>query len=243
MFKESVSYRYITFCYAFWSQDVNHYTIYLHFICYYLNLYTIYTSQSKSCVTADGQSASLSWNKAPIWGLRPDFYYCQTVAGLLGRSLWRDNCSWSLPEKSFSGPSPVGPMTIYYSLRFETSFSSPPTTRRVTVEVFEPGSIREWLSLHIQKIKFKPGLKPLGTGRVGNTAPQCCSSIVSIGKCLFEKPLLSNGSYIFNYLAVVVQQRVYMLNIYIYILSARWHPSVSGVWTGKPRNWLDKRGR
>jgi hypothetical protein len=29
-----------------------------------------------------GQSANLSWNKAPIWGLRPDFYYCQTVAGL-----------------------------------------------------------------------------------------------------------------------------------------------------------------
>jgi hypothetical protein len=29
------------------------------------------------------QSASLSWNKAPIRGLRPDFYYCQTVAGLL----------------------------------------------------------------------------------------------------------------------------------------------------------------
>jgi hypothetical protein len=29
------------------------------------------------------QSASLAWNKAPIWGLRPDLYYCQTVAGLL----------------------------------------------------------------------------------------------------------------------------------------------------------------
>jgi hypothetical protein len=29
------------------------------------------------------QSANLSWNKAPIWGLRPDLYYCQTVAGLL----------------------------------------------------------------------------------------------------------------------------------------------------------------
>jgi hypothetical protein len=29
------------------------------------------------------QSASLSWNKAPIWGLRPDLYYCPTVAGLL----------------------------------------------------------------------------------------------------------------------------------------------------------------
>jgi hypothetical protein len=34
-------------------------------------------------VTTDGPSASLSWNKAHIWGLRPDFYYCQTIAGLL----------------------------------------------------------------------------------------------------------------------------------------------------------------
>jgi hypothetical protein len=39
-------------------------------------------SQSQSYITTDGQSASLSWNKAPIWGLRPDFCYCQTVAGL-----------------------------------------------------------------------------------------------------------------------------------------------------------------
>jgi hypothetical protein len=31
----------------------------------------------------NGYSASLSWNKAPIWVLRPDIYYCQTVAGLL----------------------------------------------------------------------------------------------------------------------------------------------------------------
>jgi hypothetical protein len=29
------------------------------------------------------KSASLSWHKAPIWGLRPEFYYCRTVAGLL----------------------------------------------------------------------------------------------------------------------------------------------------------------
>jgi hypothetical protein len=31
----------------------------------------------------DGQSASLSWNKSPTWGLRPDLYYCQAVADLL----------------------------------------------------------------------------------------------------------------------------------------------------------------
>jgi hypothetical protein len=40
-------------------------------------------SSLESYVTTDGQSASLSWNKAPIWGLQPDFYYCQIVAGLL----------------------------------------------------------------------------------------------------------------------------------------------------------------
>jgi hypothetical protein len=38
---------------------------------------------SESYVTTDGQPASLSWNKAPNWGLRPDLYYCLTVAGLL----------------------------------------------------------------------------------------------------------------------------------------------------------------
>jgi hypothetical protein len=40
-------------------------------------------SQSQSYVTTDGQSASLSWCQAPIWGSRPHFYYCQTVADLL----------------------------------------------------------------------------------------------------------------------------------------------------------------
>jgi hypothetical protein len=78
----------------------------------------------------DGQSASLSWNKAPIWDLRPDFYYCQTVADLLmwgAFSLWREdgsvvyNCSWPLPVQTFSGPTPMGLVTIICCLRFETS--------------------------------------------------------------------------------------------------------------------------
>jgi hypothetical protein len=34
-------------------------------------------------LTTNGQSASLTWNKAPIWGLRPDFYYRRTIVGLL----------------------------------------------------------------------------------------------------------------------------------------------------------------
>jgi hypothetical protein len=33
----------------------------------------------------EGQSPSLSWCQAPIWGPCPDFYYCQTFAVFLSR--------------------------------------------------------------------------------------------------------------------------------------------------------------
>jgi hypothetical protein len=42
-------------------------------------------SESESYVTTEGQPASLSSNKAPIWGLRPDLDYCLTVTVLF---LW-----------------------------------------------------------------------------------------------------------------------------------------------------------
>jgi hypothetical protein len=48
-----------------------------------LVLLRICRTEYESYVTTDGQSVSLSWNKSSIWGLRPDFYYCQTVVGLL----------------------------------------------------------------------------------------------------------------------------------------------------------------
>jgi hypothetical protein len=44
-------------------------------------------TESESYITTDGQSVSLSWNKAPVWGLRPDFCYCQTVAVCWRRAL------------------------------------------------------------------------------------------------------------------------------------------------------------
>jgi hypothetical protein len=45
--------------------------------------------ESASYVTTDVQPASLSWNKAPIWGLRPDLYYLCDSYGLVlvGRPL------------------------------------------------------------------------------------------------------------------------------------------------------------
>jgi hypothetical protein len=46
-------------------------------------------SESESYVTTDVQPASLSWSKAPIWGLRPDLYYLCDSYGLVlvGRPL------------------------------------------------------------------------------------------------------------------------------------------------------------
>jgi hypothetical protein len=39
-------------------------------------------------------------------------------------------------------------------------------------------------------------------------------STVSVGTCLFAEPLLSNGFCISAYLAIVAQQRIYMLQYY-----------------------------
>jgi hypothetical protein len=48
-----------------------------------------YSLSLESYVTTDCQPASLSWNKAPIWGLRPDLYYLCDSYGLVlvGRPL------------------------------------------------------------------------------------------------------------------------------------------------------------
>jgi hypothetical protein len=68
--------------------------------------------------------------KAPIWGFRPDFHYCQTVVGWLiwgSLSLWREDWSviynlwWASPAQSFCGRIPLSLETIFYCLRFETS--------------------------------------------------------------------------------------------------------------------------
>jgi hypothetical protein len=50
---------------------------------YFVSIVNILMWICQSYVTTDGQSASLSWCQTPTSGPRPDFYYCQTVAGLL----------------------------------------------------------------------------------------------------------------------------------------------------------------
>jgi hypothetical protein len=108
------------------------------------------SSESESYVTTDGQSASLPWNKAPIWGLRPDLCYRQTVAGLF---MWgaasdeRTGLSFTtaadLRQRSHSRVRVPWHSWPYFTVSdSRLPFSSPPTTRRVTVEVFDPACTR-----------------------------------------------------------------------------------------------------
>jgi hypothetical protein len=106
-------------------------------------------------ITTDGQPASLSWNKAPIWGLRPDFDYCQTFAGLLMWGVLSDERT-DLLFAIAAGPCQRNLSLVRVPwdsrLHFTVSdsrlpFLSPPTTRRVTVEVFDPASTRVWLNV------------------------------------------------------------------------------------------------
>jgi hypothetical protein len=112
-------------------------------------------SESESYITIDGQSVSLSWKKAPIWGLRPDLDYCQTVAGLLMWGFLSDERT-GLSFAVASGPRqssnswvrvPWDSRPCFTVSDSRLPFSSPPTTRRATVEVFDPASTRVLIRL------------------------------------------------------------------------------------------------
>jgi hypothetical protein len=108
-------------------------------------------SESKSYVTTDGQSASLSPNKGPICSLRPDFYYCQTVAGLLMLGALSDDRT-GLSFKTAAGPRQRNHSRVrhrwdsrqYFTVSdSKLHFSSPPLIRRATVKVFDPVSTQD----------------------------------------------------------------------------------------------------
>jgi hypothetical protein len=98
-------------------------------------------------------SPGLSWNKTPHLGLRPDIYYYQTVAGLLIWDALSDErtgllftISAGLRQHSHSRVRVFWDSRSYFTVSdSRLPFSSPPTTRRVTVEVFYPVSKRETL--------------------------------------------------------------------------------------------------
>jgi hypothetical protein len=129
-------------------------------------------SKFKSYVTTDGHSASRSWNKSPIWGLGPDSYYFQTVAGFfMWGSLFDERTGLSFTisfgprQRSHSRirvPWDSRPHSTVSGSRLP--FSSPPATRRVTVGVFDSAPtwdipsiwiLKECLYIHIWTANLK----------------------------------------------------------------------------------------
>jgi hypothetical protein len=96
----------------------------------------------------DGQSVSPSWNKPSIWDLRSDFYFCQTVTGLLMWGALSDKrtglsitIAASPRQRSHSSVRVPWDSRPYFTVSDKRlPFSSPPTTRSATVEVFDPAS-------------------------------------------------------------------------------------------------------
>jgi hypothetical protein len=117
-------------------------------------------SESESYVTTDGQSASLPWYKALIRGLRPDFY-CRTEYGIRltvtflipwgalsdERTCLSFVCAPGPCQRSLSRVLVPWDLRPYFTVSdLRLPFSSPPTTRRLMVEVFDPTSTRVCLS-------------------------------------------------------------------------------------------------
>jgi hypothetical protein len=105
-----------------------------------------------------------------IFQLNTCCYSPYITSSLMRGRVCRYSCCWSSPAQSFSGQNPAGLMTTLYYLRFETPptwrtrspyiyppgtwwpsytprhwvpFSSSPTNRMATVEVFDRASTRE----------------------------------------------------------------------------------------------------
>jgi hypothetical protein len=104
--------------------------------------------KSKSKLHCDWRSVSLGVE--PHLGLMTRYLLLFDNYGLVfvGRPLWREDgsvfyiCCWPSPAWSFSGPIPWDSWPYFTDSDLRLPFSSPPTTRRVTVEVFEPASTR-----------------------------------------------------------------------------------------------------
>jgi hypothetical protein len=94
-------------------------------------------SEPESYNTTDGHSASLSLNKSPILGLRPDFYLSDSCGFVdVGRSLWREDGSvvtiaTGPRQRSYSMVQiPLDPWPYFTVSDSRLPFSSPPTTRK-----------------------------------------------------------------------------------------------------------------
>jgi hypothetical protein len=141
---------------------------------------TTASSESESYVTTDGQSASLPWNKTPVWDLWPDFYSCQTVAGLFMWGVLSDERTSLLftiaagfRQRSHQGTRDRILLSQIWDFPFCRLLR---LAGLAAVEEFDPASTRNSLPILKSKSKSKTAnsqltlsAPPLWTDRVENT--------------------------------------------------------------------------
>jgi hypothetical protein len=106
---------------------------------------------------------------SPLRLMTYNFFFNWTLAVII---LWREdgcviyNCCWSTPAQLFSWPHfnvsdsrslylyPSGVWWPGYIPRHWVPFLLPPTTRRATVEVFDPTSTQDWLVLFTWRLSL-----------------------------------------------------------------------------------------
>jgi hypothetical protein len=122
------------------------------------------------------------------------------------RSLCREdgsvvyNCSWSLPAQTFSGPTPMGLVSDS-----RLPFSSPPTTRRITVEVFDPASFYNFRTNRIETT--------ISNSSRYSVLIRCCGNVP-------REPMSSNGRLCGASLTVHLRRSGVMSQYTVQIL---WH--------------------
>jgi hypothetical protein len=137
-------------------------------------------SRVESYVTTDGHSASLSWNKAPIWDLRPNFYYCQTTAGLLMWGALSDQ-RMGLSFTIAAGPRQFSHSQVrvpIYCLRFETSLFVASYESQG-----EGGGIPS---------RLNTGWMNVSSASIAYNARFCCLCVFRVIKCVYLSVLSSN---------------------------------------------------
>jgi hypothetical protein len=111
-------------------------------------------------------------------------------------------------------------------------FSSPPTTRRATVEVFDPASTREWMTTHECPLFYNSGWieerpPPLTVRLLYSVYPLLRNVCQSRGKAListsvfvatkraFSKPLYSNGLFRHNIIIHVLKKYIFWTKMHL----------------------------
>jgi hypothetical protein len=138
-----------------------------------------------------------------IWDLRPDFYYCQTVAGLL---MWgalseeRTSLSFTIAagpcQHSLGSRVPWNLWPYFTVSDSRLPFSSLPTIRRAMVEVFDPASIERWTIFASVGLLITPLHEPRRTHRFQQYL-YCCMHIRCPGN-VFTELLPRNGCKRYN---------------------------------------------